>query len=81
MGCTNTYHGINCFIAFSQKTKHDKCRNPTLAKCEEETHTPKIGDLESSGTPKNLELDHRGQNTLHWGVPNIIGKASKCKCP
>jgi hypothetical protein len=52
-----------------------------LAKCEEETHTPKIGDLESSGTPKNLELDHRGQNTLHWGVPNIIGKASKCKCP
>jgi hypothetical protein len=23
------------------------CRNPTLAKCEDETHIPKVGDLES----------------------------------
>jgi threonine synthase len=23
------------------------CRNPTLAKCEDETHTPKVGDLDS----------------------------------
>jgi hypothetical protein len=29
---------------------NDACRNPTLAKCEDETHTPKVGDLESSGT-------------------------------
>jgi hypothetical protein len=58
-----------------------KCRNPTLAKCEDETHTPKVGDLESFGTPKNLELDYRGQNTLHWGVLDIIGKALKCRCP
>jgi hypothetical protein len=57
------------------------CCNPTLAKCEDETHTPKVGDLESSGTPKNSELDCRGQNTLHWGVLNIIGKVSKSRCP
>jgi hypothetical protein len=61
--------------------KHLMCRNPTLAKCEDETHTPKVGDLESSGTPKNSELDFRGQNTLHWGVLDIIGKVSKCRCP
>jgi hypothetical protein len=30
------------------------CRNLTLAKCEDETHTPKVGDLESSGTPEFL---------------------------
>jgi hypothetical protein len=57
------------------------CRNPTLAKCEDETHTPKVGDLESSGTPKNSELDCKGQNTSHWNVPSVIGKALKCKCP
>jgi hypothetical protein len=39
------------------------CRNPTLAKCEDETHTPKVGDLESSGTPECLEFDIKGQNT------------------
>jgi hypothetical protein len=39
---------------------------PLWAKCEDETHTPKSGDLESSGTPKNSKLDCRGQNTSHW---------------
>jgi hypothetical protein len=29
---------------------------PLWAKCEGETHTPKSGNLESSGTPKNSEL-------------------------
>jgi len=56
-------------------------RNPTLAKCEDETHTPKVGDLESSGTPEPLELDNRGQNTSHWGVIYINGKVLKFKCP
>jgi hypothetical protein len=51
-----------------------------LAKCKDETHTPKVGDLESSGTPKNLELDCRGQKTLHWGVLDIIGKILKLRC-
>jgi hypothetical protein len=57
------------------------CCNPTLAKCEDEIHTLKVGDLESSGTPKNSELDFRGQNTLYWGVLDIIGKVLKFRCP
>jgi len=56
-------------------------RNPTLAKCEDETHTPKVRDLESFGTPKNSDLYFRGQNTLHWGVFYINGKVLKCRCP
>ncbi len=58
-----------------------RCRNPTLAKCEDETHTPKVGDLESSGTPECLEFNNKAQNTLHWGVFDVIGKVLKCKCP
>jgi hypothetical protein len=57
------------------------CRNPTLAKCEDETRTPKVRDLECSGTPKTSKLDFRGQNTSHWGVLDIIGKVLKRRCP
>jgi hypothetical protein len=46
-------------------------------KCEDETHIFKIGTWESSETPKNSEFNCRGQNTLHWGVFNIIRKLSK----
>jgi hypothetical protein len=53
---------------------------PLWAKCEGEAHTPKSGNLESSRTPKNLELELKGQNTLHWGVLGVIGKVLKCKC-
>jgi hypothetical protein len=54
---------------------------PLWVKGEDETHTPKSGNLESSGTPENSKLDCRGQNTLHWGVFYTIGKVLKCKCP
>jgi len=54
---------------------------PLWAKCENETHTPKSGDLESSGTPKHLKLDCRGPNTLHWGFLYINGKFLKYRCP
>jgi hypothetical protein len=54
---------------------------PLWVKCEDETHTPKSGNLESSGTPENSELDYRGQNTLHYGVLYTIGKVLKCRCP
>jgi hypothetical protein len=57
------------------------CRNPTLAKCEDETHTPKVGDLESSGTPECLDFDKKAKNTLPWGVLSVIGKVLKCRCP
>jgi len=54
---------------------------PLWAKWEDETPTPKVGDLESSGTPECLEFDSRGQNTLHRGVLDVIGKVLKCRCP
>jgi hypothetical protein len=57
------------------------CRNPTLAKCEDETHTRKVGDLESFGTPECLELNSKGQNTSPWGVLGVIGNFLKCRCP
>jgi len=41
---------------------------------------PKSGTWESSKTIETLELNYRGQNTLHWGVLYIIGKLSKCRC-
>jgi hypothetical protein len=56
------------------------CRNPTLRKCKDETHTPKIGIWESSETPETSEFNCRDQNTLHWGVLYIIEKLLKCKC-
>jgi hypothetical protein len=53
---------------------------PLWGKCEDETHTPKSENLESSGTPAISELDNRGQNTSPWGVLYTIGKALKCRC-
>jgi len=50
-------------------------------KWEDETPTPKVGDLESFETPERLEFDSRGQDTLHWGVLEVIGKVLKRKCP
>jgi hypothetical protein len=55
-------------------------RNLTLGKCEDETHTPKIGNLESFGHGATSELDSRGQNTLPWDVLYTVGKALKCRC-
>jgi hypothetical protein len=37
----------------------------------------KVGGLESAGTPECSELDSKAQNTLHWGVLNVIGKVLK----
>ncbi len=42
---------------------------------------PKVETWESSGIPKNYELDCRGQNTFLWNVLYIIRKALKCRCP
>jgi hypothetical protein len=41
---------------------------PLWDKCEGETHTPKSGKLESSGTLENLELEFRGHISLHSNV-------------
>jgi len=42
------------------------CHNPTLRECEDETHTPET--WESSGTPKTLDFNCRGQNTSYLDV-------------
>jgi len=47
---------------------------PLWGKCEDETHTPKSGNLESSGTPASSKLDSRGQNTSPWGSLYTVGK-------
>jgi hypothetical protein len=41
----------------------------------------KCGKLESYGTPKNLELDCKGQISLHLSVLGVVGKVLKCRCP
>jgi len=53
---------------------------PLWGKCEDETDTPKSGNLESSGTPATSELHSRGQNTLPWGVFYIVRKFLKSRC-
>ncbi len=40
-------------------------------------NTPKVGDLESSGTPECLRFDSKAQNTSHWNVLGVIGKVLK----
>ncbi len=54
---------------------------PLWAKCEDETHTPKSGKMESSGTPKNSELHCRDQISFHLSVLSLIKKVFKFRCP
>jgi hypothetical protein len=42
-------------------------------------NTPKVGDLESSGTPECLEFNSKAQNTSHWDVLDVIEKVLKCR--
>jgi hypothetical protein len=51
------------------------------AKCENATHTPKSGKMESSGTLENSKDDLRGQISSPWCVLYINGKLLKCRCP
>jgi hypothetical protein len=67
-----------CVFLTLQKTLF--VATPLWGKCEDETHTPKSGNLVSSRTPKTLELDCRGQNTSPWGVLYTVGKVLKFKC-
>jgi len=54
---------------------------PLWVKCEDETHTPKSGNWESSETPATSKLDNRRQNTSPWGVLYTVGRFLKCRCP
>jgi len=51
------------------------------AKCENATHIPKSGKMESSKTPENSEDDLRGQISSPWCVLYTNGKLLKCRCP
>jgi hypothetical protein len=82
------YYFLKFFVQNNKKlSRQNHClgslhvATPLWVKCEDETHTPKSGNLESSRTPENLELNCRGQNTSHWGVLYTIGKVLKCRCP
>jgi len=58
------------------------CCNPTLGlSVRMQLTLPKVGDLESSGTPESSEDDLRSQISLHWCVLYINGKVLKCRCP
>jgi hypothetical protein len=51
------------------------------AKCENATHTPESGKMESFGSFENSEFDLRGQISLHLSVIGLIEKVLKCRCP
>jgi hypothetical protein len=51
------------------------------AKCENATHTPKSGKMESFETPENSEDDLRGQISSPWCVLYINEKLLKLRCP
>jgi hypothetical protein len=54
---------------------------PLWGKCEYETRIPRSGNLKSFGTPKNSELDCRGQNTSPWRFLYTVAKVLKFRCP
>jgi hypothetical protein len=47
-----------------KRRKVNKCRNPTLKECEDDIYTLEMRTWESHRTPKDLEFDCKGQNTL-----------------
>jgi hypothetical protein len=68
--------------SLSEVLEVHRCRNPHFGPSVRMKFTlPKVGDLESSGTPESLEFDGKGENTSPWGVLGVIGKLLKCKCP
>jgi hypothetical protein len=81
--CTPTLGIAFLWELWMFKTLVGKANNvatPLWGKFEDKTRTPKSGNLESFGTPKDLELDCRGQNTLPWGVLYTVGKVLKSRC-
>ncbi len=79
-GLPSTLLSLMANAADSYRELTHRVATPLWAKCEGEAHTPKSGNLESSGTPKISELKLKGQNTSHWGVLGVIGKVLKCRC-
>jgi len=69
-------------LIYKKMKAYGNCRNPTLGlRVRMQLTPPKSGKMESSGTPKNLEDDLRGQISLPWRVLYINGKLLKRRCP
>jgi len=67
---------------FPSGIKPSKVSQPHFgAKCENVTHTPRSGKMESFGTPENSEDDLRGQISSPWCVLYINGKVLKSRYP
>jgi len=60
-----------------QKARKQTVATPLWPSVGVKPNTPKVEDLESSGTPECLEFDRKAQNTSHWGVLGVIGKVLK----
>jgi hypothetical protein len=79
------YASIRCILIWVIATELPSIildvTTPLWVKCEDEIHTPKSGNLESSEIPENSELDCKSQNTSHWSVLYTIGKVLKFRCP
>jgi hypothetical protein len=80
--CWVVLHNVYLSIKYDAHINVEVCNNirvvatPLWGKCEDETHTPKSGNLESFGTPTTSELDCRGQKASPWGVLYTL----KCRC-
>jgi hypothetical protein len=71
-----------CFYWTKYKMNNSNMSQPHFgAKCENATHIPKSGKMESFGTLEASKDDLRGQISSHWCVLYINGKILKCKCP
>jgi hypothetical protein len=76
--CSNIHRCLFCF--WNVASKDDNVVTPLWGKCEDETHTPKSGNLESFGIPQTSELNCKGQNTSPSSVIYTVGKVLKCRC-
>jgi hypothetical protein len=57
---------------WSSKMGTRNVATPLWSKCEDETRTPKSGNLESSETLETSKFDRRGQNTSPWGILYVL---------
>jgi len=58
-------------------TRRDSVATPLWQSVGVKPNTPKVGDLESSGTPECLEFNSKAQNTSHWAIIGVIEKVLK----
>jgi hypothetical protein len=74
-------HGTSTEMSFCPRThKWESVVTPLWPSVGVKPNTPKVEDLESSGTPECSEFDSRGQNTSNWDVLSVVGKVSKRRC-